>query len=182
MGPPSLEDPGSGITAILGWLGETLEHGDENDAMAIWTDEGWKQAGEVYGGDQNQEFGRIAAEIAAIDLDDVDRYDQVSLREWLEERTSSEGVIGLFEFMAVLEGQTGAPGDHSASDNLFMRSLHLRERRKPGYRTAPWADRPPLRDGRGGLRAPRRRGAAERLGCLRRDRGRQGARGLRRGR
>lgn len=53
-GPHLLEDPGSGITAILGWLGETLEHGDENDAMAIWTDEGWKQAGEVYGGDQNR--------------------------------------------------------------------------------------------------------------------------------
>lgn len=136
-GPHLLEDPGSGITSILGWLGETLEHGDKNDGMAIWTDDGWKQAGEVYGGDQKQEFGRIAGEIASIDLDDVDRYDQVSLREWLEQRTSHEGVIGLFEFMAVLEGQTGAPDDHSASDNLFMRSLHLREQRQPGYSYCP---------------------------------------------
>lgn len=136
-GPHLLEDPGSGITSILGWLGHTLEHGERNDAMAIWTDDGWKPASDVYGAGQTDEFRKVAAEIAAVDLDDLDRYDQVSLREWLGKRTSHEGVIGLFEFMAVLEGQTGAPDDHSASDNLFMRSLHLRERRLPGYSYCP---------------------------------------------
>src|SRR5262249_45042123 len=35
------------------------------------------------------------------------------------------------------EGQTGSPEDHSASDNLFMRALHLRERRLPGYSYCP---------------------------------------------
>ena len=39
--------------------------------------------------------------------------------------------------MAVLEGQTGSSSDHSASDNLFMRSLHLRERHTPGYSYVP---------------------------------------------
>jgi phytoene dehydrogenase-like protein len=137
-GPHLLEDPGSGITAILRWLGSTLEHGERNDEMAVWTDEGWKRAGEVYGAEgQRDEFRRLATEIAQLDLDDLDRYDQVSLRDWLEQRTSHEGVIGLFEFMAVLEGQTGGADDHSASDNLFMRSLHLRERRLPGYSYCP---------------------------------------------
>lgn len=135
-GPHLLEDPGSGITAILGWLGHDLEHGRTNDGMAIWDGDGWKAAGEVYGSGR-EELAKVAAEIAGLDLDDLDRYDQQSLRQWLSERTSHEGVMGLFEFMAVLEGQTGAPEDHSASDNLFMRSLHLRERRKPGYSYCP---------------------------------------------
>lgn len=135
-GPHLLEDPGSGITSILQWLGHDMEHGPTNDAMAIWVEDGWKQADEVYGSGR-EELRRVAAEIASLDLDDIDQYDQASLRQWLTERTSHEGVIDLFEFMAVLEGQTGRPEDHSASDNLFMRSLHLREQRKPGYSYVP---------------------------------------------
>lgn len=135
-GPHLLEDPGSGLTAILRHLGHEMEHGRTNDGMAIWEDGRWKAAGEVYA-DGRDEFTKVAAEVASVDLDDLDRYDQVSLRQWLRERTSHEGVMGLFEFMAVLEGQTGSPGDHSASDNLFMRSLHLREQRKPGYSYVP---------------------------------------------
>lgn len=135
-GPHLLEDPGSGITNILAWLGHDLEHGPTNDAMAIWVEDRWKRADEVYGSGRD-ELKKIAAEMSSLDLDDLDRYDQMSLRQWLGERTSHEGVIDLFEFMAVLEGQTGRPEDHSASDNLFMRSLHLKERRKPGYSYVP---------------------------------------------
>jgi phytoene dehydrogenase-like protein len=135
-GPHLLEDPGSGITSILRWLGSELQHGPTNDGMAIWEEGRWKQAGEVYGSGK-EELRRVAGEIASLDLDDLDRYDQMTLREWLQARTSHEGVIGLFEFMAVLEGQTSHPDDHSASDNLFMRSLHLRERRIPGYSYCP---------------------------------------------
>ena len=135
-GPHLLEDPGSGLTAILGHLGHEMNHGKINDGMAMWTEEGWKAAGEVYG-DARDEMKKIAAEIASIDLDTLDQFDQVSLGHWLSERTSHEGVLRLFEFMAVLEGQTGSPEEHSASDNLFMRSLHLREQRKPGYSYVP---------------------------------------------
>ncbi|MFV0315873.1 MAG: phytoene desaturase family protein [Microthrixaceae bacterium] len=135
-GPHLLEDPGSGLTAIMDWLGYELEHGETNDGMAIWTGDAWKSASEVYGSGR-EDLKRLSAEIASLDLDSLDALDQVSLRHWLAERTSHEGVMGLFEFMAVLEGQTGGPQDHSASDNLFMRSLHLRERRKPGYSYVP---------------------------------------------
>lgn len=135
-GPHLLEDPGSGITAILGQLGHELVHGPTNDGMAIWSADRWQSAGEFYG-DAREEFSRVAGEIAELDLDDLDRYDQTSLRSWLDQRTSDPAVSGLFEFMAVLEGQTGRPEDHSASDNLFMRALHLRERRKPGYSYVP---------------------------------------------
>lgn len=135
-GPHLLEDPGSGLTAILAWLGYTMEHGRTNDGMAIWTGEAWKSAGEVYSSGRDQ-LAKVAAEISDLDLDTLDELDQTSFRHWLEARTSHEGVIGLFEFMAVLEGQTGKPDDHSASDNLFMRSLHLRERHKPGYSYVP---------------------------------------------
>ncbi len=135
-GPHLLEDPGSGITAILARFGVTLEHGPTNDGMAVWGDGGWQQAGDFYSSGR-AELARVAGEVAALDLDGLDALDQTSLGHWLAERTSNERVIELFELMAVLEGQTGRPEDHSASDNLFMRSLHLRERRKPGYSYVP---------------------------------------------
>ncbi len=135
-GPHLLEDPGSGLTAIAARYGLTIEHGAPNDGMAIFDGNGWRSAADVYGSGR-EDLRRVVADIAEIDLDTIDTLDQVTLREWLHRRTNHEGVIGLFEFMAVLEGQTGRPEDHSASDNLFMRALHLRERRKPGYSFCP---------------------------------------------
>ena len=135
-GPHLLEDPGSGLTAILAHLDYDLEHGPPNDGMATWTDQGWQPAGVAYGS-QRAELKRVYQEVAAIDLDQIDQFDQESLRSWLRRHTTDDNVIRLFELMAVLEGQTGAPQDHSASDNLFMRALHLRERRAPGYSYVP---------------------------------------------
>ena len=135
-GPHLLEDPGSGITAILAKFGLTLQHGPTNDGMAVWDDGHWQQAGAFYESGRT-DLARVAGEIAALDLDGLDQLDQVSLGDWLAQRTSNRRVTELFELMAVLEGQTGQPQDHSASDNLFMRALHLRERRTPGYSYVP---------------------------------------------
>lgn len=135
-GPHLLEDPGSGITSILRWLGHDMQHGPTNDGLAMWVDDGWKPAGEVYGSGR-EALRKVASEMAELDLDSIDQYDQMSLGQWLHARTDHQGVIDLFEFLAVLEGQTGRSEDHSASDNLFMRSLHLREQRKPGYSYIP---------------------------------------------
>jgi phytoene dehydrogenase-like protein len=135
-GPHLLEDPGSGITAILRHLGHEMVHGPTNDGMAIWTGDQWRHASEVYGSGRD-ELSKVSSEIASLAPGALDELDQVSLRSWLERRTTHQGVIDLFEFMAVLEGQTGRAADHSASDNLFMRSLHLRERHTPGYSYVP---------------------------------------------
>jgi phytoene dehydrogenase-like protein len=124
-GPHLLEDPGSGITAIMDHFGYELKHGPTNDGLAVWSDDGWKAAGEFYESGRS-ELAKVAGEIAGLDLDTLDALDQRCLRDWLVERTDNEQVIALFELISVLEGQTGRPGDHSASDNLFMRSLHLR--------------------------------------------------------
>lgn len=135
-GPHLLEDPGSGITAILARFGMTLAHGPTNDGMAVWDGGHWQQAGEFYESGR-ADLARVAGEVASLDLDQLDQLDQVALGDWLAARTDNRRVTELFELMAVLEGQTGRPQDHSASDNLFMRSLHLREQHKPGYSYVP---------------------------------------------
>ncbi|HLN06203.1 MAG TPA: FAD-dependent oxidoreductase [Acidimicrobiales bacterium] len=149
-GPHLLEDPGSGITAILKRYGYDLEHGPTNDGLAVWSEGKWQAAGEFYESGR-RELARVATEIAELDLDTLDALDQRCLRDWLVERTDHEQVIALFELMAVLEGQTGRAQDHSASDNLFMRSLHLRERRKPGYSYVPVGGFEQLFEGIGSL-------------------------------
>ena len=47
--------------------------------------------------------------------------------------TSDQGVIDLWEFLAVLECLTDEWWDHSASDNLYVRKMHYEEKRMAGY-------------------------------------------------
>ena len=44
-----------------------------------------------------------------------------------------QGVIDLWEFLAVLECLTDEWWDHSASDNLYVRKMHYAEKRMAGY-------------------------------------------------
>ena len=49
------------------------------------------------------------------------------------QHTTDQGVIDLWEFLAVLECMTDEWYDHSASDNLYVRKMHYAEKRMAGY-------------------------------------------------
>ena len=125
-----------------------------------------------------------------LSFEELDNLDHLSLREWMSQYTSDEGVYEVWEAISVLEQITLEPWEHSASENLFIRKLHYERKRTAGYSFWPmggwdalwtgWPTRSARRggevntrgDGRGGRRARRRRQgrAAE---------GRRGARGRR---
>jgi phytoene dehydrogenase-like protein len=65
--------------------------------------------------------------------EELDRWDDRTLREWMLQHTRNEGVIELWEFITVLEAITENWWDHSASDNLYMRKMHYSEKRIAGY-------------------------------------------------
>ena len=79
--------------------------------------------------------------------EELDRWDDRNLRQWLHQHTSDQGVIDLFQFITVLECMTEHWWDHSASDNLFVRKMHFQERGTAAYSCWPgqgwdgmWAD------------------------------------------
>ncbi|MFC1823722.1 phytoene desaturase family protein [Thermodesulfobacteriota bacterium] len=136
LGAHLLEDPGSGLGAILNYLGKPIEEGPLNDALPIWQDNKWQHITDLYKTDRT-ELQRIITEIVSSDFSDFDRYDNVPLRTWLQERTKSEGVIALFEILAVLEVITDKWYDHSAGDNLYCRKMHYQERHMAGFSHIP---------------------------------------------
>ncbi|TAK32951.1 MAG: NAD(P)/FAD-dependent oxidoreductase [Chloroflexota bacterium] len=132
-GPHLIEDPGSGLARIFSFAGKTLEIGAQNDGMSVWGEGGWQPVGSLYSGEDRAQLRAIVKELIATDYAEFERYDNLPLRSWLAERTSSEGVFSLFEFISVLEGQTDVWYNHSASDNLYVRKMHFQERGIPGF-------------------------------------------------
>ena len=98
-GPHLLEDPGSGITAILARFGITLEHGPTNDGMAVWNSGRWQRAGEFYESGR-ADLARVAREVASLDLDQLDQLDQVALADADRQPRLHRAVV------------VGAPGGH----------------------------------------------------------------------
>ena len=62
-------------------------------------------------------------------FEELEKWDDRSLREWILQYTYDQGVVDLFEFISVLECMTENWCDHSASDNLFVRKMHYAEKR-----------------------------------------------------
>lgn len=136
LGGHLLEDPGSGITKILASMGHALEHGPVSQGMPVWASGAWHSVRELYSTDK-AELKRVIKILCETDFKDLDTYDDRPLREWLLQYTSSEGVIALFEYVAMAECLTERWTDHSASDNLYVRKMHYMERRVAGYSCWP---------------------------------------------
>jgi phytoene dehydrogenase-like protein len=136
LGGHLLEDSGSGITKIFEFLGRELKHGPTSQGMPVWVDGRWRPVQELYRTDKT-ELKKVIKILCDQDFKELDAYDHVPLRTWLSQYTSSEGVIALFEYIAMAECLTEHWYDHSASDNLYVRKMHYMEKRIAGYSCWP---------------------------------------------
>lgn len=136
LGGHLLEDGGSGITKIISYLGDELKHGLTSKGMPVWVDNRWQSIQALYNTDKS-ELKKVIKILCEIDWKEFDKWDDRPLREWMLQYTSSEGVIALFEYIAVAECMTEKWWDHSASDNLYVRKMHYMERRVAGYSCWP---------------------------------------------
>jgi phytoene dehydrogenase-like protein len=131
VGGHLVEDSGSGITKVFEHVGKELIHGPASSDMVIWED-GWKSVRDLYSADKT-ELKRVIDILLDTPYEDLDDWDDRTLREWMLQHTRHEGVIALWEFITVLEAITENWWDHSASDNLYMRKMHYSEKRIAGY-------------------------------------------------
>ena len=131
VGGHLVEDSGSGITKVFEHVGKELVHGSVSSDMAIW-DGGWKSIRDLYSADK-KELKKVINILLDTPYEELDAWDDRTLREWMLQHTSHEGVIALWEFITVLEAITENWWDHSASDNLYTRKMHYGEARIAGY-------------------------------------------------
>jgi phytoene dehydrogenase-like protein len=151
IGGHLIEDSGSGLTKVFEHVGKRLVHGEVSNEMPIWNNETnkWGSIRDGYAGDKT-ELKKVIKALVDTPYEELDKWDDRNLREWITQYTTDQGVIDLFEFISVLECLTDEWWDHSASDNLFVRKMHFEEKHTAAYSCWPeggwdgmWAD---LRD------------------------------------
>jgi len=136
LGGHLLEDDGTGITKIMEYLGKELKHGPVSQGMPIYDQGKWKNIKDMYSSNKN-ELKKVIDALIHTEFSDLDKYDNIPMRHWLQKHTSDEGVISLFDALAMLECMTERWYDHSASDNLYVRKMHYEEKRTAGYSCWP---------------------------------------------
>src|SRR2546429_5270851 len=148
VGGHLIEDPGSGLTKVFEHVGKELVHGAVSAEMPVWDHEkqAWGSVRDRYSGSK-AELKKVIKALIDTPYEELDRWDDRNLRQWLHQHTSDQGVIDLFEFITVLECMTENWWDHSARDNLFVRQMHFSERGTAAYSCWPgqgwdgmWAD------------------------------------------
>ena len=148
VGGHLIEDPGSGLTKVFEHVGKELVHGTVSAEMPVWDHEKqvWGSVRDRYSGSKS-ELKKVIKALIETPYDELDRWDDRNLRQWLHQYTDDQGVIDLFEFITVLECMTDQWWDHSASDNLYVRKMHFSERGTAAYSCWPgqgwdgmWAD------------------------------------------
>ena len=134
LGGHLVEDSGSGITKVFEHVGKELIHGASSSDMVIWDHERsrWGSIREQYSADKS-ELKKLIQIVVETPYEEFDKWDDRTLREWMLQYTTHEGVINLWEFITVLEAITENWWDHSASDNLYMRKMHYSEKGIGGY-------------------------------------------------
>ena len=135
IGSHLVEDTGSGLMKISEYLGKGIEIGPVSSDMPVWDHETeqWGSIRDRYSGSNRKELKKVIKALIDTPYEEFDNWDDKPLRAWLYQHTDDQGVIDLFEFLAVLECLTDNWYDHSASENLYVRKLHYQEKQKAGF-------------------------------------------------
>ncbi|MGH9247052.1 MAG: phytoene desaturase family protein [Acidimicrobiales bacterium] len=138
LGGHLIEDSGSGLTKVFEHVGKVLIHGEVSKEMPVWDNETrtWGSIRDRYGGDKT-ELKKVIKVLTETSWDELEAWDDRPLREWILQHTDDQGVIDLYEFLAVLECLTDEWYDHSASDNLWVRKMHYEEKHMAAYSCWP---------------------------------------------
>ncbi|HEY1966500.1 MAG TPA: FAD-dependent oxidoreductase [Pseudonocardia sp.] len=136
LGGHLIEDPGSGLTKVFEHVGKELVHGEVSKEMPIWENGiGWTSIRDRY--TDKTELKKVIKALLNTPYQELDNWDDRPLRDWIRLHTSDQGVVDLFEYISVLECMTDNWYDHSASDNLYVRKMHLAERNTAAYSCWP---------------------------------------------
>ncbi len=105
--------------------------------MPFWDKTGWKHIQDFYAGTSKQGLKRCIEAVVETPYEEFDRWDHASLREWMRQYTSEDGVFLVWEAISMLEQITSNWWEHSASENLYVRKLHYSLKRTAGYSFYP---------------------------------------------
>jgi phytoene dehydrogenase-like protein len=133
LGSHLVEDPGDSLQRACEYVGAPFAYSERSDSMPFWDRTGWKPIQEFYGGASKQGLKRCIEACVETPYETFDTLDHLSLREWMRQYTSDDGVFLVWEAISMLEQITSQWWEHSASENLYVRKLHYTLKRTAGY-------------------------------------------------
>ena len=115
LGSHLVEDPGDSLTRVCELVGVELAHSERSDSMPFWDrDRLEADPGALRRrGQAGPEALHRGARRDAVRRSST-RWDHASLREWMSQHTSDEGVFLVWEAISMLEQITLEPWEHSA--------------------------------------------------------------------
>jgi phytoene dehydrogenase-like protein len=134
LGGHLIED--GAVFAIFDKVGKTLKVGPPGQGMSLWKDGRWYSIRELYENDR-ADLRKICNELVQMDWDELDKLDDVSLTDWIRERTKSEGILELFGNFGVLDFNIFTYDDVAASETLYLRKINLMEKGMIGWSQYP---------------------------------------------
>jgi phytoene dehydrogenase-like protein len=137
LGSHLVEDPGDSLQRVCEWVGSPFDYSERSDSMPFWDTDRWRPIQEYYGGGAKEGLKACIQALTETPYEELERWDHASLREWMSQYTSEEGVYQVWEAISVLEQITFKPFEHSASENLYTRKLHYELKRTAGYSVWP---------------------------------------------
>src|SRR4051794_38369071 len=87
-----VEDPGDSLTRACEYVGVELVHSERSDSMPFWDRDRWRPIQEMYSGEAKKGLKRCIEALNETPYEDFDKLDHLSLREWMAQYTSEEGV------------------------------------------------------------------------------------------
>ena len=133
LGSHLVEDPGDSLTRVCEEMGVTLTHSERSDSMPFWNDGRWQHIQDYYGTEGKAGLKRCIDALMETPYEDLDKFDHMSLREWMSQYTDDEGAYLPWEAISILEQITDKHWEHSASENLYARKMHYERKRTAGY-------------------------------------------------
>ena len=103
LGSHLVEDPGDSLTRACEYVGLDLVHSERSDSMPFWDRDHWKPIQDFYSGASKQGLKRCIEALMETPYEDLDKLDHLSLREWMAQYTSEEGVYLVWEAISILE-------------------------------------------------------------------------------
>ncbi len=128
-----MEETGAGVTKIVEYAGKELRHSPASLSIPVYRNGRWTSQQDIIGKDSRADWKAIVNEIVNMSWDAIDKLDDQPIRPWIQQRTQSEGILFVYEVMALFEGMTYDWRDHSLSETLWMRKEHYTERRMSAY-------------------------------------------------
>jgi phytoene dehydrogenase-like protein len=131
------EDSGSGLTKVFEYVGKELRHGPISEGVPLYIDGKWQPIQEILAKDRSDFKKFIKMLTEEMTWDDIERMDDKPIRPWARKHFAGDGIVTWMEMMAVYDGVSFHWWDHSLSEQLWLRKLHLTERKMAAYCFSP---------------------------------------------